>query len=62
MVRKTGDLANGNPDQLQRFKELARELECNEDEAAFDSALKRIAATSSEPKIVPKAGPKKNSS
>jgi hypothetical protein len=29
--------------QKQKFEELARELECDEDEAAFDEALKRIA-------------------
>ncbi|MGE0418470.1 MAG: hypothetical protein AB7O80_16840 [Acetobacteraceae bacterium] len=28
--------------QIDCFKELARDLECDEDEAAFDAALKRI--------------------
>ena len=29
--------------QLDKFKEAARELETNEDEAAFDRALKKVA-------------------
>jgi len=29
--------------QLRKFQDLARELECDEDEAAFDEKLKRIA-------------------
>lgn len=29
--------------QLDKFKETARELETNEDEAAFDRALKKLA-------------------
>lgn len=29
--------------QLDRFKEAARELECDEDEALFDKKLKRVA-------------------
>jgi len=28
--------------QIDRFKELARELGCDEDEAAFDRALKKL--------------------
>ncbi len=31
------------PSQLDRFKEAARALECDEDEAAFDEKLKGIA-------------------
>jgi hypothetical protein len=31
------------PPQHDRFKELARELGCDEDEAAFDEALRRVA-------------------
>ena len=30
-------------DQLERFKETARQLGCDEDEAAFDEKLKVIA-------------------
>ena len=29
--------------QAEKFADLARELECNEDEAAFEEKLKRIA-------------------
>jgi hypothetical protein len=29
--------------QLDKFKELARELECDDDEAAFDERLRRLA-------------------
>jgi hypothetical protein len=31
--------------QLDKFKEAARELECDEDEAAFEDKLKKIART-----------------
>ena len=40
--------------QLDRFKELARELGCDEDEAAFDAALKRVAEAKPGPKYEPK--------
>jgi len=33
------------PDQIDKFRDLARELECDEDEAAFDERLKRLART-----------------
>lgn len=33
--------------QVERFREAARELGCNEDEAAFDAALKRIGSAPS---------------
>lgn len=36
--------------QIDKFKEAARELETNEDEAAFDHALKRIARETPKPK------------
>ena len=29
--------------QAEKFKELARELECDEDEDAFDARLKKLA-------------------
>jgi hypothetical protein len=41
--------------QIDRFKELARELGCDEDEAAFDAAVKKL----SESKPLPKHEPKK---
>nr|WP_294557009.1 hypothetical protein [uncultured Rhodopila sp.] len=43
-----------NESQLDRFKELARQLECDEDEAAFDEALKRLADVKALPKHEPK--------
>jgi hypothetical protein len=41
-------------EQHQRFKELARELGCDEDEAAFDAALKKVAERAPLPKHEPK--------
>ena len=41
--------------QHQRFVEMARELGCDEDEAAFDAAVKKLA----ESKPLPKHEPKK---
>lgn len=41
-----------NPDrkpQPDKFRDLAKELECDEDEAAFEEAVKRIAVTPPEP-------------
>lgn len=38
--------------QPDRFRELARELECDEDEAAFEDAVRRIAS-----KVTPEAEP-----
>jgi hypothetical protein len=40
--------------QHQRFKELARELGCDADEAAFDAALKKVAERQPLPKHEPK--------
>lgn len=40
--------------QIERFKELARELGCDEDEAAFDAALKKVAERAPLPKHEPK--------
>ena len=34
-----------DPAKIERFKALARELECDEDEAAFEAALKKVAET-----------------
>lgn len=36
--------------QAEKFADLARELECDEDEAAFDERLKKLAATAPKPK------------
>jgi hypothetical protein len=39
-----------DPDQSRRFIETARALECDEDEAAFDEKLKRIAQAKPKPR------------
>jgi len=49
MSTNTGDL-----DQIDRFKELARELGCDENEAAFEAALKKIADSKISMKHEPK--------
>ena len=41
-------------DQIDRFKALARELGCDEDEAAFEAALKKVAERAPLPKHEPK--------
>jgi hypothetical protein len=35
--------------QIDKFRELARELKCDDDEAAFDEVLKRIATAPKPP-------------
>jgi hypothetical protein len=42
------------PDQIDRFEALARELGCDEDEASFEAALKKIAERAPLPKHEPK--------
>ena len=41
-----------NPDQIDKFKAAARDLECNEDEAAFKRSLRTIAKAPVEKKPV----------
>jgi hypothetical protein len=56
-ARKVAAVPNKpSPDQAQidRFKALARELGCDEDEAAFDAALKKVAERAPLPKHEPK--------
>ena len=45
-------------DQSERFKQVARELECDEDEARFNENLKRIAKSGAktEKKVCPECG------
>jgi hypothetical protein len=50
MAKKGEDAA----DQVERFKALARELGCDEDEAAFEVALKKVADTPHQAKHEPK--------
>ena len=40
--------------QIDRFKALARELGCDEDEGAFEEALKKVASAPPLPKHEPK--------
>lgn len=37
-------------EQADKFKKLARELECDEDEARWDERLKKVAKPSPEPR------------
>jgi hypothetical protein len=55
MGQRSNSHANESHEQLQRFRELARELGCGENEAAFEAALKKL--TKSDP--LPKHEPKK---
>ena len=43
-----------DPAKIDRFKELARELGCDEDEAAFESTLKKMATNGPVPKHEPR--------
>lgn len=43
-------------DQISRFKEAARQLECDDDEARFDAKLKKVAKPQSEAKVCPEYG------
>jgi hypothetical protein len=43
----SGRRPDGQASQRRRFIETARELECDDDEAAFDEKLKRISTTKS---------------
>jgi hypothetical protein len=43
-----------DPAKIERFKALARELECDEDEAAFEAALGKLATSGPVPKHEPK--------
>ncbi len=57
MDRKRQDAGADVPSQIERFKEAARALGCDEDEAAFDEKLKAIARQ--QPKGAPKHEPKR---
>ena len=48
-----------DPAKIDRFKELARESGCDEDEAAFEAALKKMAQSGPVPKHEPKKRPRK---
>lgn len=36
--------------QVDKFKQLARELDCDDDQAAFDERLKKLAKAATKPK------------
>lgn len=38
-----------NPSQLDKFKQAARELGCDEDEARWDETLRKVAKAKPEP-------------
>ena len=40
--------------QIERFRDMARELECDEDEAKFEAVLTRILQAPHPPKYEPK--------
>jgi hypothetical protein len=40
--------------QIERFRELARELECDENEAAFDALLRKLLTAGPPKKYEPK--------
>ena len=44
----------GGLPQIERFKAVARELECDEDPAAFEAALRKIATAGPPQKYEPK--------
>jgi hypothetical protein len=43
-------------DQLDRFREAARALECDDDEARFDAKLKKVAKARPDAKVCPECG------
>lgn len=51
-ARKPPD-SNAKP-QIERFREMARELGCDEDEAKFDAVLRKIATAGPPKKYEPK--------
>jgi len=54
----TGALG-GVPSQVDKFRDLARELECDDDEARFDEKIKRLAAAPTAKASVPGGTAKK---
>lgn len=53
MMTMTPPKAEAPKPQIDKFRELARELECDEDEAAFDERVKKLVKAKPKPK--PKA-------
>jgi len=53
------DMTKKQKPQSEKFKDLVREAECGDDEAAFDEKLKRIASARSEKSAEQKEKPKR---
>lgn len=51
------DPTQDDPAKIERFKALARELECDEDEATFDAKLKKLTQSGPIPPHEPKKRP-----
>ncbi|MBX3595890.1 hypothetical protein [Sphingomonas sp.] len=49
MTTKTSKTSANDKSQLDRFKELARELESDEDEARWDDRLRKVAKLKPQP-------------
>jgi hypothetical protein len=49
LARRPKPKAQSDPSQYDRFIETARQLGCDEDEAAFDEKLKKIARPKPKP-------------
>ena len=49
MARAKHESTVDQPSQIDKFRDLARELECDDDEKAFDEKLKKIANAPHEP-------------
>jgi len=47
--RKARSQPSDDRPQAAKFADLARELECDEDQEAFDERLKKVAKTQAEP-------------
>jgi hypothetical protein len=54
MPARTPPDTTDDPAKIERFKALARELGCDEDEGVFEEALKKLAQSKPLPKYEPK--------
>ena len=52
MARDRSGKEDAEPSQVGKFIEAARELGCDEDEAAFDESLRKVAGSPVDPKRV----------
>jgi hypothetical protein len=50
MPQSKHETPRGEGAQVDKFRDLARELECDDDEAAFDEKLRKLAKAPREPK------------